>query len=141
MRLIWIATILIATNAMAGQEDLIGNWEGGDTASYAIYGVMNIGAKTLSWKKNNNYTRNCKLKYEVQEEQENIEFQDQTGVKHLTGNTKEPTYLLKITQDNCSTRLGYVRFSFPLENNRSYIAFIEYDSNMQEQGYMHFQKK
>ncbi|HSI25101.1 MAG TPA: hypothetical protein VK952_05720 [Methylotenera sp.] len=133
--------ILITTNALAGQEDLIGNWEGGDTASYAIYGVMNVNTKTISWKKNYNYPRNCNLRYQVQEEQGNIEFQDQIGNKHLTGNSKEPTYLLKVTQDNCSTGLGYVRFSFPLENDRSYMAFIEYDSNMQVQGLMHFHKK
>jgi len=140
--LIAIIFFIIPLSIYASEKSLIGNWEGGDTASMSIYGVLTISKKFISWEKNNNYSHNCKLSYKIGKEKSGVVFKDQTRREYVTSkNSKFSTFLLKITNDNCNTGIVYFRLTFPSKDKLGYLAMVEYNKSREASGWMHFYKK
>lgn len=140
--LIAIISFMISLSIYANEKLLIGKWEGGDTASMSIYGTLKISKEFIFWDKNNNYSHNCKLSYQIEKDKYGVIFKDQTRKKYVTApNNEFITFLLKITNDNCNTVIGYFRLTFPSKDKLGYLAMIEYNKSRKAHGWMHFYKK
>lgn len=133
MRILLFILVLLTTSfSSASAEKLFGSWEGGDTASMGIYGVMKITNKNITW-------GDCKIEYEIKKEEPGVEFRNQTNKKFLTGEIE--TYFLQIKGGNCAKNLSAFRLTFDLPEYSTYLAMIEYSKDGRPTGYMHFHKK
>ena len=140
MRLLFCFVLLISTQAIAGDHALVGKWGGVDTASRALYGSFNITKNTISWQKNANYPKGCKLTYEIKNEPSGVEFEDIDGKNIISANNQFKTYLLKITKSTCSSSYEYMRMTFPSKNDTRTFNFVTYENNGQIAGMSHFTK-
>lgn len=146
MRLPIIITFCLASNfALAGEENLIGSWEGGDTASMSIYGTMHISKENITWGGHNKYNPKCTVTYTIVPEEFGVTFKDQTGKVFVTSpDSKFSTYLLKISGGKCTLGISHFRLTFPFENEFNYLAMVEYhksDTSDKPMGWVHFHRR
>lgn len=146
MRLLIVISFCLTANfAFAGEEKLIGSWEGGDTASMSIYGTMHISKAKITWGGHNKYHPKCSATYEVVPEEFGATFKDQTGNIFVTSpDSKFSTYLLKLSGEKCVLGISHFRLTFPFENEFNYLAMVEYhksDTSDKPMGWVHFHRR
>lgn len=141
MRLITLIFIAAwASSVGAGDAIIHGVWDGGGTASMAIYGRLKISGSEISWGGHHKSHPPCKVTYTVVPEGDGVVFEDQVGNTFVTGkDTKFNTYLLAIKGGRCTS--GITHFRLTVANDTpTYMAMIEYEGMDRPIGRMHFHK-
>jgi hypothetical protein len=142
-----IISVAISQIAFAdtNEDRLIGIWEGGDSASHAIYGTLVMTKDRISWGKEKS-DPGCEGRYFIVAKDYAVTFPDAFPNPYADSrqqSTKKKMYhiiKIKITQNTCIGVATYLQFAFP-SNSVRYVDVVEYNEANRPEGWIHFLKQ
>ena len=133
---IFLVLFLIPTVTLGQNKDIIGVYEGVDTASMSIYDKLTITKDYISWPQTNNL-RKCSTKYKVISRSEAMTYPNQM----FNRDAPDGFIIIKIEleSNDCVGNLKYLQFAF-LKHFPSSVRVVEYDKANKAIGDIHFYK-
>ncbi|MGB9989620.1 hypothetical protein [Pseudoduganella rhizocola] len=141
--LLTLSAIMDVANARQeigiSESTLQGQWYGGDTASEAIYGLMEISGNRISWGYGKKRKPACSTTFVVEKERAGSSFKDiRDHTTIIDAKNSARSYLLVLAQARC-VKAQKLRLTFSQESEPDYLEMIEYDPDVS--GMMHFHRK
>ncbi|WP_156427849.1 hypothetical protein [Thiohalocapsa sp. ML1] len=126
-----------APAAEAGEAALLGTWSGNDRASEAIYGKLQIGETSISWRGGNPYNPPCETTYALVSTWSDTTYPDNTfGLQ--SGRTFR-IFKLKLEPKPCTGLEGYFQFALPTDEP-GYAEVVTYGTDDEQTGWHNFSK-
>ena len=138
-----VGILFYATFSWAGIEAIYGDWEGGGSATVAIFGTMTITNSHLSWQGQAQGEPRCTVAYRQIPEGFGVKFKDQLGREYVTApDSRFQTFLLMI-DDPKRCALGITHFRMTLHERFSgrMLDEVDYRGLDNPRGWGHFFRK
>lgn len=133
-----LAMCLGSFPSFANENSFMGTWQGGDSASMAIYGRLRISESRIVWGGHSKQHPTCRAVYTLEHEESGTRFADQSGHVYITeSDSKFRSYLLKIKGGKCAAGISHLRLTLDDEST-NLLAMVEYNGLRQPVGFMHF---
>lgn len=130
MRLLALVVSLgCASSVLAQDVPFSGRWllDEQAGAAAAAYPILTIKGDTLSWSGPNKSAPRCAQQFVLQKERPGTTYANAHGTKFIAGVPGSlPTYLLKLSSNNCDGGADAVRISYPTVYGTRQIEVIEY---------------